>query len=260
MTADHTGDWLRLGPGLAVRFMWRPFAMQDPMHSCMGVLSLHRATDSAVHVPEFWRESGAWFVPMLDHATVWIELRSQPSTVRAVKLGMNSLNLMTGAEWRDQLIDDPQDYIVLSGRPRTSSLQGTLDTAISWMLVGFDHPEGVDLDEGKSPEPAHLRVRVFSPRSECLSDHSLCKGGKGIVDVDNPTLAESSLPLIARVDRCPLKPPADPYGMATWDLVAVYAADIYLVSSFDFRRMTGQEPPPPHIIPRLGWEDSTNRV
>ncbi|HSW45655.1 MAG TPA: hypothetical protein VLM89_08795 [Phycisphaerae bacterium] len=257
LVAESAADGLRFNNSLTVRFLWMPFAMTDPLRSCVGVLPLYRAEECTGDVPGSWRRPGTWFVPILSRAAVWVEFMVHPPMASAVKLGLDSLNLLTWTHWRNQLVGDPQDYMVLSDQPEVSPPNGMPETMTPWLIVGFDRPGSADHRERKRLELAHLRVRAFQSRPDTYSKRCARWSGKGVVDTAKGECGGASTPLLIKSDHSPMRPPADPYGITTWDPSTGCAADIYLVGCLDFRRITGEEPPPPMMVPGLARDVSS---
>lgn len=254
LKAENRGDRLHFGHGLAVRLLWMPFAMSDPMRSCAGVLPLYRAADYAEHVPESWRRPGTWFVPILYRAAIWIEFVVRPDAANAVKLGLDSLNLLTWAHWRDPLVAKPQDYLVLAGTPFASAWKNQPVQTHPWLIVGFDHPSTADQHHRRRLDLAHLRIKAYHARPDVFADRPDASAQGGVAHIGHADDGPSPAPLLLKTDHCPIIPPADPFGPAAWETANGYAADVYPVSYLDFRRITGEEPPPPRMIPGLGGD------
>jgi hypothetical protein len=83
----------------------------------LGLFPVHSIEEFGDRVPESWRETGGFVIPMYQREALWLGFDGADWKPNAVKIGVGRINAITGERWREGLHDRPQDYLVTPEQP-----------------------------------------------------------------------------------------------------------------------------------------------
>ena len=88
-----------------------------PLPPGLGCFPMRHVEDHASRLPEHWARRGGVLLPMYQAEALWINFSSEAGYPFAVKIAAGKINAITGEPWRDDLVEDPQDYAVVPDQP-----------------------------------------------------------------------------------------------------------------------------------------------
>lgn len=94
-----------------------------PLPPGLGRFPVEHVEDHSSRLPAAWQEHGGVLLPMYQAEALWISFscetgaRSSTRYPFAVKVAAGKINAVTGDEWRNDLVKDPQDYLVIPDQP-----------------------------------------------------------------------------------------------------------------------------------------------
>lgn len=235
-------DALRIGP-LVVSFQ-RTLRIPDdgntyPLPPGLGRFPLRRVAEYADRVPEAWRVRGGVFLPMYQREAMWLSFHASRRHPAALQVGVGKVDALTGEAWREELADDPQNYLVCPRQPWLDGIhagEGFIrqfvamplgsGTTVEGQVTGEEAVGGLQLRavptrlDWSPPEPEFDRTGIV-----------MCKG----------TTAEMGLAAGGRMRQ---KVYPDPHGLDVWDEERSGRAFVHLANSETWRAITGEAPPP----------------
>jgi len=93
-----------------------------PLPPGLGRFALEHVEDHADKLPETWQKHGGVLLPMYQSEALWINFSSRAIGHNepypfAVKIATGKINAVTGESWQNNLIQAPQDYVVVPEQP-----------------------------------------------------------------------------------------------------------------------------------------------
>ena len=86
-----------------------------PLPPGLGAFPLSHVDDYRERVPEAWVNHGGIFFPMYQAEAMWINFDS--SYPMAVKVAAGKIDALTGEDWKNEISEQPQDYLVVPEQP-----------------------------------------------------------------------------------------------------------------------------------------------
>ena len=93
-----------------------------PLPPGLGRFPLEHVEDYASKLPSQWQKHGGVLLPMYQSEALWINFSSrhipgdEPYPF-AVKIATGKINAITGESWKNDLTEEPQDYVVIPDQP-----------------------------------------------------------------------------------------------------------------------------------------------
>jgi hypothetical protein len=197
-----------------------------------GVLPVHSFHDYLERVPHVPDVDNTFFIPLAEEEAVWLGFSGAAWKPGALKVGVGGRNAVSGKEWDEILRARPQDYLVC---PPQLSLEGVRAEDGSARQI-------VSEQVGTNPirlvvyEPVRGRFPEKPPAQAAVRSNVLHSLTDALLDD-----REEEETLGWRIER---EIRRDPYGIETWDTNAACAISVYMMSSQEYKRVTGLEPPP----------------
>ena len=223
----------------------------------LGKFPLYRVDDYPDNLPHTWEEHGGVFLPMYQTEAMWINFHADYPM--AVKIAAGKINAVTGAAWKDELSNTPQDYLVVPGQPWLDGF--CVEKGLIRQFVAMPLGEGYTAEEQLTGEAEHggLQIAVYpmqasiyearqNERMQYLSD---------VVCMDAPPSEMGLAP--GGLMRQEIY--EDEYGFDVWETSIRSRCFVHIVNSVQLVHLTGCEPPskPPtaqHYTARgLPWFD-----
>jgi len=106
-------------PALTIAFQ-RTLRIPDdsrtyPLPAGLGAFPLRSVDDFPATAPASWLQRGGVVMPMDQSEALWISFSARYPC--AVKIAAGKINAVSGAAWTAELHREPQDYVVVPGRP-----------------------------------------------------------------------------------------------------------------------------------------------
>jgi len=86
-----------------------------PLPPGLGRFPMEHVEDHASRLPPEWAAHGGVLLPMYQAEAMWIDLSG--GYPFAIKIAAGKMNAVTGEEWRNELGQNPQDYVVVPDQP-----------------------------------------------------------------------------------------------------------------------------------------------
>lgn len=94
-----------------------------PLPPGLGRFPMAQVAEHASRLPVNWAEHGGVLLPMYQAEALWINFSCEHGYGTgagypfAVKIAAGRINAVTGDAWSDDLVHNPQDYLVIPGQP-----------------------------------------------------------------------------------------------------------------------------------------------
>jgi hypothetical protein len=238
-------DRLQFGDqGFAISFQ-RTLRIPDdgrtyPLPPGLGAFPICRVADYANRVPSAWNQPDSVFIPLYPYEALWVRFHSRGWKPNAVKVGVGSLNAVSGGAWETALRPTEQDYVVsppqnwLDGFHAGSGLvrQFVAQPSEASADSGGLHVVVYEAKAGKFPDeqPAFERNSLRRPGAIGLSASGSATGHTALNIGGGGHLKQTIYP--------------DSHGMDTWDADNPAQVRVYLVNSAVYQQITGEAPPP----------------
>jgi hypothetical protein len=251
LTTRIRDDAIAIGPHRAVSFQ-RTLRIPDddgvyPLPPGLGRLPLRRLRGLGIALPLYRREAmwisfgGAWWRPS------------------AVKIAVGGVNVISGEPLDAQIRPGRQDYVVCPDQPWLDGINA--GDGFIRQFVAVPLGDGLTV-EGQLTGAEHrggLQIVVIEPRPGLFPDEPPRPATRWLASEAAPS-CPSPMGLGAG-GRMRQEIVPDAYGWETWDPARVGRAEAHLLTSADWRALTGEEPPPTPIDARtypeagLPWFD-----
>ena len=111
------------------------------------------------NLPDTWEEHGGVFLPMYQAEAMWINFHADYPM--AVKIAAGKINAVTGAAWKDELTNTPQDYLVVPDQPWLDGF--CVEKGLIRQFVAMPLGEGYTPEEQLTGEAEHggLQIAVY---------------------------------------------------------------------------------------------------
>ena len=247
MELHLNNDMLWLGSRVGVTFQRTlriPEEGEYPLPPGLGAFPLRRVDDYADQVPESWAERGGLMLPMYQREAMWISFTAPHWHPHAVAVGVGLVNAVSGEEWSDDLVEDPQSYLVVPDQPWLDGINAGdgyirqfvamplgMGYTVESEVTGSEEHGGVQL-LCRAPKPG------LFPEEEPLEDHA---DFLALPSAPAPMAADMGLGAGGRM-RQEIYP--DAHGFNTWDPTRQLRVFVHIANSMAWREITGEEPPP----------------
>ena len=127
-----------------------------PLPPGLGAFPLLHVDDHAERLPQAWSRHGGVFLPMHQAEAMWISFRA--GYPMAVKVAAGKINALTGEPWRDDLAEEPQDYLVVPGQPWLDGF--CVRKGLIRQFVAMPLGEGYSAEEQLTGEARHGGLQI----------------------------------------------------------------------------------------------------
>ena len=208
----------------------------------LGKFPLYRVDDYPDNLPDTWKEHGGAFLPMYQAEAMWIRFHTRyPRYPMAVKIAAGKINAVTGAEWKDELTDTPQDYLVVPEQPWLDGF--CVEKGLVRQFVAMPLGEGYTAEEQLTGEAEHggLQIAVYPmERSIYEAQQNMRMQYLNDVCMNAPSPADMGL---APGGLMRQEIYGDEYGFNAWDRSIRSRCFVHIVNSAQLVHLTGCKPP-----------------
>jgi hypothetical protein len=218
-----------------------------PLPPGLGSFPLEHVEDHSGQLPSSWSTHGGVLLPMYQAEAMWLKFSSKSGYPFAVKVAAGKINAVTGEPWRNDLVKQPQDYVVV---PRQEWLDGfCVQKGLVRQFVAMPLGQGYTAEEQisgtaehgglqivvypmKREHYLHLQMRARSLATDNMPDIRSCSASKS---ADTLGLAPGGL-MRQKIYE-------DYYGHNVWDLNLSNRCFIHIFNSKQWMVATGKQAP-----------------
>ena len=206
----------------------------------LGKFPLSRVDDYVGRVPETWDRHGGVFLPMYQAEAMWINFRTDYPM--AVKVAAGKIDALTGGPWKNELTQQPQDYLVVPEQPWLDGF--CVEKGLIRQFVAMPLGEGYTAEEQLTGEAEHggLQIAVYPMQA---SIYQAWQNERMYLLSDAPPMQEAS-PLemgLAPGGLMRQEIYEDKYGFDAWETSIQSRCFVHIVNSVQLVHLTGCEPP-----------------
>jgi len=230
-----------------------------PLPPGLGRFPLRHVDDFAARVPGRWLERGGVLLPMYPSEALWLNFKAhyvlphQASYPFAIKVAAGKINAVTGEPYADDLVQQPQDYVVAPEQPWLDGY--CVDSGMIRQFVAMTLGEGYTAEEQLSGTAEHgglqiiaypMKRQVFErrfPKSRMLDKLHRAFGAPDAGD-EPMTMAACAPDLgLAAGGRMRQEIYDDPFDFDDWDRDRSSRCFVHLANALVWRAITGDDPP-----------------
>ena len=214
-----------------------------PLPPGLGEFPIHRVEDYASSVPPDWLVKGGVFIPLYQREALWLGFEAARWKPNAVKVGVGSVNAVSGADWDETLHSDPPDYLVCPPQPWLDGINTGSGVVHQFVAAPLGLGDTVE-SQVTGSEAGGLRLLVFEPRMGRFPDKPPPRGLPTAFQTESVTTGAMGLGAGGQIRQ---KVYLDSYGLDAWDLQNFGSVWVHILNSEQYRAVTGLEPPPTPI-------------
>ncbi|HEV2758680.1 MAG TPA: hypothetical protein VGV86_03835 [Acidimicrobiales bacterium] len=220
-----------------------------PLPPGLGPLPLVPVERCGGRLPLSMREAGSFVLPMYQREALWLAFGGTHWKPNAVKVGVGSVNAVTGAGWDEALEGDPQNYLVCPGQPWLDGFVTGRGEVRQFVAMPLGAGYTVEEQLSTADVVGGIRLLVYEPKSGRFPEAPPATGA-----TDRPwSIAEPAMGLGAG-GKIRQRLYVDPHGVETWDVDRSRQAVVHILNSMQFRAVTGEDPPPTPVDARTYTE------
>ena len=211
-----------------------------PLPPGLGAFPLLHVDDHAERLPQAWRRHGGVFLPMHQAEAMWVSFEADYPM--AVKVAAGKVNALTGEPWRDELTEEPQDYLVAPEQPWLDGF--CVRKGLIRQFVAMPLGEGYTAEEQLTGGARHggLQIAVSPIAAErweaIVRERVLARR----VDVSYAPIASDEMGL-APGGLMRQEVYEDPHGFDAWESGVRSRCFVHILNSAQFLDATGARPP-----------------
>lgn len=217
----------------------------SPLPPGLGAFPVHRVEDYLERVPRQWAERGGYFIPMYQREAMWISFEGACWRPNAVKIGVGSVNAVSGQPWDLQLRTVPQDYVVIPDQPWLDGINAGEGFIRQFVAMPLGSGHTVEGQVAGKEEVGGLQIAVFEPNPGVFPDKE-----PGRDERDDTCCCMSAIDEcmgLTAGGRMRQEIYEDEYGFGTWSHNVGVCIHIHIVNSVMYEKITGEAPPPSPI-------------
>lgn len=209
----------------------------------LGRFPMEHVEDHQKRVPETWNEHGGVLLPMYQAEALWINFSNEYPC--AIKIAAGKINAITGKTWSNELVADPQDYLVVPDQPWLDGY--CVQKGLIRQFVAMPLGEGYTAEEQITGKGEHggLQIIVYPMKRDryeairnrnsdmMFADAVYCKNM-----VSSPTEMGLAPGGLIRQEIY-----EDDYGFDAWDLENSSRCFIHILNSSQWKEVTGKAVP-----------------
>lgn len=226
-----------------------------PLPPGLGRFPLRRVSDFACSVPPEWLRTGGFLLPAYRHEALWLSFRGELWHPVAVRVEAGGVCALTGECHAPSLHDDPQNYFVVPGQPWLDGIKAGDGIIRQFVAAPLGEGATIEAQVAGSESVGGIQITVVEPVRGRFPDELprydhpwRIPGEAAALDDEGFEICAAAPPMGLGVGgRMIQKIYPDEYGLDTWDTSTATTIHIHLVDARDWRRITGEAPPPSPI-------------
>ncbi len=207
----------------------------------LGRFPLELVDDFSDKTPQAWSQHGGVFFPMYQAEAMWINFSGDYPM--AVKVTAGKINALTGEEWTDGLIEEPQDYLVVPDQPWLDGF--CVKRGLIRQFVAMPLGAGYTAEEQLTEEARHggVQITVYPMKASEYEARQGRVGSHAFEDVMY-CMAPASMDMgLAPGGLMTQEIYEDDYGIEVWDTEASARCFVHIVNSVQYFTVCGVSPP-----------------
>lgn len=208
-----------------------------PLPPGLGAFPLNHVDDYVERLPAEWGRRGGVFLPMYQAEAMWLHFRG--SYPMAVKVAAGKVNALTGEPWADELVAEPQDYLVVPEQPWLDGF--CVEQGLVRQFVAMPLGAGYSAEEQLTGEAQHggLQIAVY-PMKRSRYDEMRTVYERVLFSPAPASDAEMGLAPGGLMEQEIYE---DPYGFDAWEGSVRSRCFVHILNSAQFLGVTGGAPP-----------------
>lgn len=221
-----------------------------PLPPGLGRFPVEHVEDHSSRLPTAWNERGGVLLPMYQAEALWINFSSGIGFRRgasypfAVKIAAGKINAVTGDEWSNGLVKDPQDYLVVPDQPWLDGF--CVQKGLIRQFVAMPLGQGYTAEEQISGAAEHGGIQIIVypmkrdryeemlKRSTRVSDVEICHF---LAPCDSASMGLAPGGLMRQEIY------EDEYGYDAWDMSQSSRCFVHILNSAQWKIATGKPVP-----------------
>jgi hypothetical protein len=224
-------DRIHAGERFAVAFQRTLRVPEDgrvyPLPPGLGRLPIHPVDERTFVIPLHQREA------------LWIAFLAAAWKPNAVQVAVGGVNAVSGGPWEERLASDPQNYVVCPDQPWLDGVNAGGGHIRQFVAVAFGTGRSVEAQLRGRDAVGGIQLRVYEPKPGRFPDRP----------PDAPASGRKTRGLmgLGAGGKIAQRIHPDPYGIEVWDPASAVSVLVHLLTSDDFRALTGRPAPPSPI-------------
>jgi len=212
----------------------------------LGSFPMRHVDDFTERVPGDWCKHGGVMLPMFQSEAMWVNFDSLSEFPFLVKIAAGKINAVTGNQWQDRPVDDPQDYMVVPTQPWLDGY--CVEKGEIRQFVAMPLGRGYTAEEQITGETEHggLQVIAFPMKAAAWEKMKKARRERSDCYMDlscNLILECGSSMGLAAGGRMKQEIYDDPHDFQDWDLDHGSRCFVHIANSISWRAITGEAPP-----------------
>ena len=213
----------------------------------LGNFPMRHVDDFTDRVPADWRRHGGVMLPMYQSEAMWIYFHSSSGYPFLVKIATGKINAVTGNQWQDRPIADPQDYLVVPDQPWLDGY--CVEKGEIRQFVAMPLGPGYTAEEQITGKAEHGGLQVIAHPMKAAAWEKIRQTRSGLIAGD--VMAKCCLIMEDTKSAMGLAPGGrmkqeifdDSYGFKVWDLEHGSRCFVHIANSISWRAITTEAPP-----------------
>lgn len=211
-----------------------------PLPPGLGSFPLEHVEDHSSRLPPSWTTHGGALLPMYQAEAMWLSFSSESGFPFAVKIAAGKINAVTGETWSNELVKQPQDYVVIPDQPWLDGF--CVQKGLIRQFVAMPLGQGYTAEEQISGNAEHggLQIVVYPMKKErYLEMLKLNPPSDMVYCASAPCLNESMGLAPGGLMRQEIY--EDDYGFDAWDLNLSSRCFVHILNSAQWMVATGKQ-------------------
>ena len=210
-----------------------------PLPPGLGSFPLEHVEDHSDRLSPSWSTHGGALLPMYQAEAMWLNFSSESGFPFAVKIAAGKINAVTGKTWRNELVKQPQDYVVIPDQPWLDGF--CVQKGLIRQFVAMPLGQGYTAEEQISGEAEHggLQIVVYPMKKERYLE--MLKLNPPPCWSSSPCAKESMGLAPGGLMRQEIY--EDDYGYDAWDLNLSSRCFVHILNSTQWMVVTGRPAP-----------------
>jgi hypothetical protein len=208
-----------------------------PLPPGLGNFPLRHVEDYAGHVSERWNKRGGVILPIYESEALWIDFTCFHPFVFAVKIGTGKICAVSGKQWSNGLIKEPQNYVI---PPIQHCLDGyCVEQGIIRQFVATPIEKGVTTEKQLTGKVLYggLQIEVFPLKKYVIPEKAIRED-----DLEMPLFSRKEEMGCAPGGSMRQKIYKDNRPLSDWALDQGSRCFVHLCNTMTWTAITGEAP------------------
>jgi hypothetical protein len=214
-----------------------------PLPPGFGRFPMEHVEDHGQRVPAQWMDHGGVLLPMFQAEALWINFSGGYPC--AVKIATGKINAVTGKQWTNKLVKNPQDYLVVPDQPWLDGY--CIQKGLIRQFIAMPLGDGYTAEEQITGAAEHGGIQIVVYPMKRDRYEAMLKRQTHMI-FEN---ACCSLKMMSATSEMGLAPGGlmrqeiyeDNYGFDAWDQEASSRCFVHILNSDQWNEVTGKQIP-----------------